>query len=187
MRNPHLAHALTKALSSPGPDQPKERRIVLLGVGSELRSDDAAGVLVAQRVGALGWPDVWTFLAGTAPENLTGDIKRLSPSHVIIVDAADMHCPPGTVSLLGPEETRGVSFSTHTLPLSVLAGYLETETGCVVIILGIQPLSLEFADAVSAEVLQAVEETVTALALCLGQGSRARRADGPTQAHEADS
>ncbi|MGO9410171.1 MAG: hydrogenase maturation peptidase HycI [Spirochaetia bacterium] len=172
MRNPPLALALTKALSRRRPDAEGAaapgRLTVILGVGSELRGDDAAGILVAERVSSLGLPGVRSLSGGTAPENLTGEIRKLSPSHLIIVDAADMGLAPGTIQILDPGEISGISFATHALPLSVLAGYLESETGCSVIIMGIQPRSLEFDAAVTPEASQAVDEAVNALALCLG-------------------
>jgi len=184
MRNPQLAHALTTALSrrrpkagripvaerrsdaepSPGAQRP----FVVIGVGSEVRGDDAAGLLIANRVKSLELPGVLALYGGTAPENLTGEIRRISPSHVIIVDAADMGLPPGTIQLLDPRNITGISFATHTLPLSVLAGYLESETDCSVIVMGIQPGSVEFDAAVTPETSEAVEEAVNALVLCLG-------------------
>jgi hydrogenase 3 maturation protease len=88
---------------------------------------------------------------------------------VIIVDAADMGLPPGTIQLLDPGDITGISFATHALPLSVLAGYLESETGCSVIVMGIQPRSVEFDAAITPETSGAVEEAVNALALCLGR------------------
>jgi hydrogenase 3 maturation protease len=91
---------------------------------------------------------------------------------VIIVDAADMGLPPGTVQILDPRDITGISFATHALPLRVLAGYLESETDCSVIIMGIQPASVEFDAAITPEVSEAVEETVKALALCLGRSPR---------------
>ncbi len=166
MLNPQLAPALTQALSL----RPEEaRRVVILGIGSELRSDDAAGVRVAERVEALGLPGVTAIPGGSAPENLTGEIRRLSPSLLIIVDAADMGLPPGTVRLLDPGEIGGISFSTHTLPLTVLAGYLQQETGCSLIIMGIQPRSLDFDGPLSPETATAVEEVTEALSSCLSR------------------
>jgi hydrogenase 3 maturation protease len=177
MRNPQLAPALTRALSAgvvgpeaggpagAGPMLP--RGVVLLGVGSELRGDDAAGIRIAQRMESLHLPGVSALDGGTAPENLTGEIRRLSPSHLIIIDSADMGDPPGAVRLLDPDDIGGMSFGTHALPLSVLAGFLSKETGCRVTIMGIQPRSLEFDAGLSREVAQAVDEAIEALAACL--------------------
>ncbi len=173
MHNPKLAHALTRALA-PGPERPAAARsVVLLGVGSTIRGDDAAGVLIARRLGSLNLPDVRALDGGTAPENLTGEIRQLSPSHLIIVDTADMGEEPGTTRLLHPDQIAGMSFGTHALPLSVLAGYLEKETGCRVIIMGIQPRSLDFDAGLSPEVARAVDEAVGTLAACLGPAREA--------------
>ncbi|HVP19631.1 MAG TPA: hydrogenase maturation peptidase HycI [Spirochaetia bacterium] len=171
MPNPHLARALARALS-PRPDRPgEERRVVLLGVGSELRGDDVVGVRIARRVESLHLPGVTVLDGGTAPENLTGGIRKISPSHLIIIDSADMGDVPGSVRLLSPEQIVGMSFGTHALSLTVLAGYLHDETGCRVAIIGIQPRSLEFDAGLSEEAARSVDETVETLAACLGTAS----------------
>lgn len=117
---------------------------------------------------SLQLPGVNVLEGGTAPENLTGEIRRIRPSHLLIIDSAEMGEPPGTVRLFAPEEIGGLSFGTHALPLSVLARYLAEETGCRVTIMGIQPRSLEFDAALSEEAALAVDETVEALAASLG-------------------
>jgi Ni,Fe-hydrogenase maturation factor len=54
--------------------------------------------------------------------------------------------------------------STHTLPLHVIADYLQREMGCRVLFLGLQPKVLGFGETISAEVAVAIEETVAAIA-----------------------
>ena len=137
-----LSHSLKKA-----------RRVAVLGVGSDLRGDDAAGVLAAQRLArgrnssrkvALG-----IFIGWTAPENLTGEIKRFKPTHLIIIDAIDAGQKPGTILFLEPEVVGGASFSTHTLPARILADYLTSSTRCKVLIVGIQPRNVAFGTSAS--------------------------------------
>lgn len=146
--NPDLKTTLKKKLA-------KAARIVLVGVGSELRGDDAAGLLVAEQ---LQTPDsrLITLNGGTAPENLTGEIKRLKPSHLIIVDSADFKAEPGTVKIFEPEMIGGHSFSTHSAPLKMMIDYLLSDLSFVPIVIGIQPKSLDFGAAVSPEVRAAV-------------------------------
>jgi hydrogenase 3 maturation protease len=171
MQSRQLADALKKALQASRPPGPEAGSgpgaggapagghllpLVVLGVGSELRGDDAAGVLVAARLGetaqeAAPRPGLHAIPGGTAPENHTGEIKALRPAGIIIVDAADMGEPPGTVRVIPLDRVGGVSFSTHTLPLNVVAEYLRMETGAAVVILGIQPLAMDFDGPVSAE------------------------------------
>jgi hydrogenase 3 maturation protease len=128
-------------------------------------------VKVAERLAALiahpGLPGVFAVNGGPAPENTTAEIRQLSPSLVIIVDAADMGGPAGTVRVLDPGAVSAASFGTHGLALGVLADYLRAEMKCRVILIGIQPASVEHGEMLSEEVSTAVNELVDALRECL--------------------
>ena len=141
------------------------KKIVLLGIGSLLRADDAAGMLVAERLKNFKTKrtNFRVLFGETAPENLTGEIKRLKPKDVIIVDAADTGKLAGAVTVFQPQELKGVTFSTHQLPLSILAKYLVESLHCRVIILGIQPKTLKFGLPCSKEVKQAVESVTDSI------------------------
>lgn len=133
------------------------KKVVLLGVGSDLRGDDAAGMLVAghlQRLpSSLGLKRRLKVLFGaTAPENMTGEVRRFKPTHVIIVDAAQMRRKPGAIKVIEPDSIEGITFTTHQLPLNILAHYLKQEVGCEVILVGIQPKMLKFAQPVSRQI-----------------------------------
>jgi hydrogenase 3 maturation protease len=135
------------------------RKIVVLGVGSDLRADDVAGLLVAEHLqhslrgkksGRLR-----VVFGDTAPENMTGPIRRHQPSHVVIVDSAEMEKKAGTITLIDSEKIEGVTFSTHQLPLSIMARYLGQELACEVLVIGIQPNSITFGGSVSSPVKKA--------------------------------
>jgi len=136
---------------------------VLVGVGSDLRGDDAAGLMVAQQLGTRN-PRLVTLIGGTAPENLTGEIKKLKPTHLLIVDSADLRAAPGTIQIVGYEQIGGHSFSTHSSPLKLMIDFLLADIAFEPIVIGIQPKSLEFGAAISPEVKRAVEEVVEAFA-----------------------
>jgi hydrogenase 3 maturation protease len=136
--------------------------IVLVGVGSELRGDDSAGLLVAQKLKVKS-KKLKVLIGGTAPENLTGEIKRLKPSHLIIVDSADFGAGPGAVAVIGYDKIGGHSFSTHSAPLKMMIDYLLADISFEPIVIGIQPRSLEFGAEVSPEVSKAVAEVADAL------------------------
>lgn len=118
-------------------------RIVLLGVGHELRGDDAVGVLIARELSDKLPPnDDWLIVdAGPMPENHTGALRRFDPDVVILIDAALMNQEPGTVDWIDWHAITGMSSSTHTLPLHVFARYVQDEFACEVIVIGIQPTS----------------------------------------------
>ncbi len=156
-----LRPALKSAL---GPDVPSDARpVVVLGVGSPLRSDDAAGLHVAAALGRAPLPNITVIEAGPAPENFTSEVRRLHPAALVLVDCARMGEPPGTLRLIAPQEIAGVSFGTHGLPLSVLADYVRREVGCSVLFLGIEPQSIEPGETLSAAVQTGVQEAVTLL------------------------
>ncbi|MFA6079333.1 MAG: hydrogenase 3 maturation endopeptidase HyCI [Candidatus Omnitrophota bacterium] len=144
-------------------------RIALLGIGSEFRGDDASGVIVAaeleksfKKIKRL--PTFKVFIGATAPENLTGEIKKFEPTHLMIVDTVEMKEKPGTILLLDPEEVGGgVSFSTHKLPAKILVEYFFKSFKSKILILGIQPKSVEFGKPPVAAVKGAIKDVVKAV------------------------
>lgn len=145
------------------------KKVVVLGIGSELRADDIAGVLVASRVkeltrGKRPGPRLKVLIGGTAPENLTGDIKRYKPTHMIIVDAADAGAKPGKIIVLEPDDTSGTSFCTHSLPTKVFTDYLLEYFPCRFTLIGIQPKNLTMGDEPSPAVVKASESVAAAIA-----------------------
>jgi len=114
-------------------------RIAVLGIGDDVDPRDRPGILAAILIHGLERPGVTTFLAGTMPENFTGGLRELRPSHIVMIDAADMGHPPGSLGLLHPAQVRGQRFSTHAMPLSLVIEYLEKELGAAVVLVGVQP------------------------------------------------
>jgi hydrogenase maturation protease HycI len=141
--------------------------VAIVGIGSELRGDDAAGVRVAQAlqlaVEADRDPPLLIIDAGVAPENFTGTLRRFDPDLVLLIDAAQMNEVPGTIRWIDWQETSGLSASTHTLPPYLLVQYLVSELNCTVALIGIQPQDNEFGAPLSLEVQQAVDEITRTL------------------------
>lgn len=127
--------------------------------------DDAAGVLIVRALQplAVGRPHLLVLDAGPAPENFTGPLRRFAPDLVLLVDAAQMDEPPGTLRCLAWQDTSGFSASTHTLPPYVLAGYLSSEMHCHVGLLGIQPAQNILDTPLSPVVAEAVAQAVQAI------------------------
>jgi hydrogenase 3 maturation protease len=134
------------------------KKIAILGVGSSLRSDDAAGLLVAEELKKIRNPKLKVFFGSTAPENLTGEIIKYGPTHIIIVDSVDMDHKPGSILFVNPREVDGISFYSHMLPIKMTIDYLLKSIKCETIIIGIQPKSLEFGETVSEEVKKSAKQ-----------------------------
>jgi hydrogenase 3 maturation protease len=139
-------------------------RVAVLAVGSELMGDDAVGMVVGDLCAKRAVPRLEVFVGATAPENCTGPIRRYSPTHLVLVDAADLGAEPGTVELLDPERLGGIAFTTHALPLTVVVEYLlRSLPECRVVVVGIQPESVRFGDQPTARVADAAERVVEAI------------------------
>lgn len=138
-------------------------KIAVLGIGSFLRSDDAAGLLVAEELKKIKHSKLKVFFGATAPENLTGEIIKYNPTHIIIIDCADVDQKPGFILLIDPEEVGGISFSSHMLPVKMMVDYLIESLKCEVIIIGIQPKILAFGETVSEEVKKSVKQISDAI------------------------
>ena len=140
------------------------RCVGVLGVGSELRADDAAGMLVAELLDIYAnrktsRTKLGIFYGGTAPENLTGEIKRFAPTHLIVIDTADFGEKPGHVQMFDKENVGNFSFSTHKLPIKVMIDYLlQSIDNMKVSIIGLQPKSLDFGKTPSEEVKTSVND-----------------------------
>ena len=130
------------------------RKLVVLGIGNDMRGDDALGSLLARKLSNLlkNNQDVTVYDAGTVPENFTGAIKKDNPSHIILIDAVDMKETPGHIRLISKDEISNYSISTHALPLSFLIKYLESTSTAQTLLLGIQPENMDLNDEISIEV-----------------------------------
>ncbi|TAL33226.1 MAG: hydrogenase 3 maturation endopeptidase HyCI [Spirochaetes bacterium] len=119
-------------------------RVAVLGVGSELRGDDGAGLVAIRELERI-CPDLvhecslGVYWGSTAPENLTGTIRDFNPSHLVIIDAAMLGLPPGGTRVIARDEIGGVSFSTHRLPMNILIDFISATLSCAIVVVGIQP------------------------------------------------
>jgi hydrogenase 3 maturation protease len=148
------------------PANGRKPRVAVVGIGHELRGDDAAGVTLVRLLKR--WSHDSSLLvieAGLAPENCCGLLFRCRPDLVLLVDAADMGTEPGTVRWLDWQDVTGPQWhvSTHTLPLDLLATYLTAGLACPVALLGIQVADVSLGAALTPAVKFAVEATARQL------------------------
>ncbi len=130
-------------------------KVVYMGIGNILRGDDGIGPELVARLSAKG---LRTVDAGTAPENYIRPVARLDPDTVVIVDAVHLDREPGAVELLDRSEImENTGFTTHTLSPVLVMERLEDETGAVVLMLAIQPRTLEFGAPLSPEVVRLLD------------------------------
>jgi hydrogenase 3 maturation protease len=156
---------LHQKLTSPPSNPDRPRRVAVVGVGNELYGDDGAGVAIVQALKGrqLASEQLCLIEACQSPEAYTGVIRRFKPTHVLIVDCADMSAVPGTIDWLSWQSVDGMGASTHTFPLTLFATYLAAENGCEVLLLGIQPQDTLTGDGFSPAVNNAVQQITDGL------------------------
>lgn len=110
-------------------------RRAILGIGNPLRRDDGVGVWVAERMRGTAWE---VIAAGQGAENALGIVRRLAPDLLVVVDAAEMGLPAGSVRRLPLDQSERMLGSTHALPLPFLLSTVRDRVGEIVLI-GIQP------------------------------------------------
>ena len=117
-----------------------KKRIVICGIGNDIRGDDAFGVIVAERLkGMIEDPNVLVINCGEVPENYTGKIKEFNPDLVVFVDAVDFRGEVGEYIVADPEGTIGEAVSTHGLPLKFVTQFMKTMVKAEFILIGCQP------------------------------------------------
>lgn len=143
--------------------QTSNPRVAIIGVGNEMRGDDAAGIAVVEALRPTSHEQLLILNAGTAPENFTGVLRQFAPDLVLLIDAVQMNEPPGTIRLLDTHDLESCSGTTHSLSLHLFVSYLETELKCKFKLLGIQVGQDTLGAELSPQVRQRVREIVQTL------------------------
>ncbi|AHF80763.1 hydrogenase maturation peptidase HycI [Thermococcus paralvinellae] len=140
-------------------------KVVVCGIGNDVRGDDAFGVIVVEELkNRIKSDKVIILNCGEVPESYLGKIINENPTHVIFIDAVDFGGKPGEIVIADPEGTLGESFSTHRLPLKLLVGYLKQNINAKFILIGCQPKQLGLFVEMSEEVRKSAEKLVEILA-----------------------
>lgn len=134
------------------------RHTVLWCVGNPLLQDDGAGPALFTILEDAAPEQLRVVNCETTPENFISPLTRSIRDEnvcLLIVDAAEMGLPGGSVRRMRLDEFAGVAFGTHGIPLPLLLAPLLPELD--VAVLGIQPARRGFGDSLSPEVSRAVE------------------------------
>ena len=117
-----------------------ENAPAIVGVGNEMRGDDAFGVLVAR--GLQGKVQVPLYDTGPVPENYLGKIARSGSKSLVVVDAVDFGGDVGEVRLMEPQEITYSHFSSHLPPLQLMELFVG-EGGITMQVVAAQPGTVE--------------------------------------------
>ncbi|WEL22391.1 hydrogenase maturation protease [Halorhabdus sp. BNX81] len=143
-------------------------RVALVGMGSELRGDDAVGLEVVRRLDGIGADRLRVIEGGVAPENQTGVIRRFEPDWIVLVDAIAFGGDPGDSKWIESDDLGGESFSSHKSTPAMLETFLTREMDADVALFGVEPARIEFGTDLSSAVQQRLDDLVAELSDVLG-------------------
>ncbi len=153
----------------------KGDKVLVVGLGNELRGDDGVGCLVARAAEELGQGAPQGRLdgldAGISIENAGGAVRRSGARGVLLVDAVRVEGEPlGSWRMYPTEDLDSVWHTTHSVPLSLIVrawrqDLEETDFAFLGVAIG---ETWDFAP-VSGEVSAAVEEIRRVLASSLAE------------------
>ncbi len=127
-------------------------------MGNELRGDDAVGLHVVRLLKPYLSDRLRVFEGQMTPEAFIGPACSVHPSHVLIVDAAELRNAPGAWRILQTEEVEQGLFTTHSIPAIEVAAEIKRRCGSSVVFIGIQPKSREIALSLSKECMKTAQE-----------------------------
>ncbi len=123
-------------------------KLIVLGVGNDLKCDDGVGPFIIKRLKEedIGDENLIFINAETVPENFTGKLRKENPTHIIIVDACLMNGNPGDMQIVDKDDFSNIGISTHSMSLSYFVKYLEKDNDFKIIFVGIEPESLDYGE-----------------------------------------
>ena len=134
--------------------------LVVIGMGNELHGDDGVGLHVVQLLRPSHTPRLHVFEGHMTPEVYIKPACDIHPTHVLIVDAAELQTAPGTWRIIEAGELREEMFTTHAIPASAIAAEIERRCNAQVGFLGIQPRRCDVSLSLSDECRRAAEQVV---------------------------
>jgi hydrogenase 3 maturation protease len=121
----------------------KEKRLLFVGIGNLLKSDDGVGVYISRKIKSRG--NLSSLTVETGIENYIGKINSLAPEILVLIDCVDLKSSPGTFKLLELSQIQDLTFTTHNISLRRLSDFFEMPVS----ILAIQPEKVDFGENIS--------------------------------------
>jgi len=132
----------------------KDKKILFIGIGNVLRSDDGAGVYICSNIKKSQHID--TLIVEVSIENYIKKINDLNPDILVLVDCADLNKVPGYAELLPVERIKDFTTNTHNISLKRVSEFFRMK----VFVLGIQPYSVTIGESMSTQVKESADRII---------------------------
>ena len=139
-------------------------KIAIVGLGYEMRGDNAAGVVIAHALQPLAdqCQNVVVIAAGAAPDHHIRLLRHAAPGLIVLVEAVEFDKPPGTIAWIPWSAAGSLMTATDTL---MVFKRLVNQLHCEIALIGIQPADTAVGAALSPEVRQAIDQVIKELSL----------------------
>ncbi|MCM8764110.1 MAG: hydrogenase 3 maturation endopeptidase HyCI [Candidatus Omnitrophica bacterium] len=138
------------------------KQLGIMCIGNRYCSDDGAGVEVARVLSIFlnkkKCRNISVINCYNSPENFTSSVKKIKPSHILIIDSCISGKRPGAISILAAKDIKEYNMLSHRIPIRLLSDYIASEIGSDIIILGIEPECTARGTDISKPVKKAIKE-----------------------------
>jgi hydrogenase 3 maturation protease len=121
----------------------KDKKILFVGIGNLLKTDDAVGVYVSSNI--KNSATISSLTVEVSIENYIGKINTIDPDILVLIDCVDMKSAPGTHKLMSISRLHDLTFNTHNISLKRVSEFFKMP----VYLLGIQPEKINFGENMS--------------------------------------
>jgi hydrogenase 3 maturation protease len=128
---------------------------LIIGMGNELRGDDAAGIILADHLVEGGYPAVINVNGN--PENYLKKISEMPGNLRLWIDIINWGGQVGEFRIIESDDIHHFAISTHNFSPVILLSYLKETRNIPDYFLGIQPYSVNLGSPVSPPVKKTVE------------------------------
>lgn len=132
----------------------KDKKILFVGIGNLLKSDDGAGVYISRKI--TNHDNISSLTVEVSIENYIGKINSLNPDILVLIDCMDLNSSPGSVRLLPVSGVTDYTFNTHNISLSRFSEFFTMP----VYVLGVQPEKVDFGENISYIVLNVADKII---------------------------
>jgi hydrogenase 3 maturation protease len=145
-------------------------KVVLVGIGNELRGDDGFGPYVVEAL--KGKVSAALINCGTALENYHKPIVKDDPDAIILLDIAAFEGPYGEIAVFEKRDIMKIGFSTHNVSPKVFIEMLERSVKADILMVGVKPKGTAFGEELSEEVREAADMLAGFFEKLLGTGGK---------------
>jgi hydrogenase maturation protease len=134
-------------------------KIVFVGLGSETRKDDFAGILFIRYLSRIKPFNKSVLIeAGRNPENYLEKILNADPQAVVFADACEWGGTPGAIKWLNADEINSISISTHSYSIKMVEKFLSMQSSMEFFYLVIQADSTAPGEVISGNIKMSLQD-----------------------------